>query len=302
MNDASPVDVSIAIVNWNTSALTRACLDALPAATGTLRADTWVVDNASSDDSVEMIRRCHPTVHVLTNTKNVGYGSGMNQAIAASHGRYVLVLNSDTVPHPGSIERMVRHMDDHSGTGAVGPMLLNPDGSFQAGFSDFPTLLSETLCVTGIGARVWFKNYPNYSPERSRAERRVDCIAGACMLIRRRVIDDIGAFDESFFMYSEEVDWCFRICRAGWDIVYLPDAVIVHYGGQSTRQVREPMYRALYRHKVRFFRKHYGRAASLTLATVFVAATRLRRVVCQLSGAEPNPALAWSELMNQRFS
>ena len=298
MGDA-PVDVSIAIVNWNTSALTRACLDALPAAVGGLRADTWVVDNASSDDSVEAIRREYPDVHVITNTKNVGYGSGMNQAIAASRGRYVLVRNSDTSPHPGSIERMVRHMDAHPSCGAAGPMLLNPDGSFQAGYSDFPTLLTETLCVTGIGARLYFRNYPSYGPERSRTERSVDCIAGACMLVRRTVVDAVGAFDESFFMYSEEVDWCFRIRNAGWTIAYLPDAVIVHYGGQSTRQVREPMYRALYRHKVRFFQKHYGRSASLALATVFVAATRIRRTLCVLTGAEPNPALGWSELTGQ---
>lgn len=295
----APVDVSIAIVNWNTSALTCACLDALPAAVGRLSSDTWVIDNASTDDSVDAIRRGAPTTHLVVNATNVGYGSAMNQAMRLSTGRYVLVLNSDTRPRPGSIERMVRYLDEQPKGGAVGPMLVNPDGSFQAGFSDFPTLWTEALSASGIGARVWFSGYPSYGPSRSQHERLVDCIAGACMLVRRAVVDQTGGFDEAFFMYSEEVDWCYRIRKAGWTVAYLPDSVIVHYGGQSTRQAREPMYRALYRHKVRFFQKHYGMPASLALTAVFVTVTRLRRWLCLLGGVPPNPALAWSELVGR---
>ena len=213
----------------------------------------------------------------------------------------MLVLNSDTVPASrfdqtdGAVWTTTRDR-------AVGPMLLNPDGSFPAGFSDFPTLLSETLCVTGIGARVWFKNYPNYSPERKVVlRRRVDCIAGACMLIRRRVIDDIGAFDESFFAISEEVDWCFfaSAVRVGTSSTCRMPSSCTTVGRARGRYAnRWP----LYRHKVRAF------SGALWTRRI----TDTRDGVCgghpPPTGGVPvewrgaNPALAWSELMNQRFS
>jgi N-acetylglucosaminyl-diphospho-decaprenol L-rhamnosyltransferase len=143
-------DVSIILVSWNTRDLLLACLESLPSAVGNLQAEVWVVDNGSVDGSVAEVRTQYPKVQVLVNRKNVGFAAANNQAIKVSAGRYVLLLNSDTVAEPGSIERLVDFADAHPMAAAVGPMLLNPDGSFQASFADFPSLRSEWLNVTGL--------------------------------------------------------------------------------------------------------------------------------------------------------
>jgi N-acetylglucosaminyl-diphospho-decaprenol L-rhamnosyltransferase len=241
------VDVSIILVSWNTRGLLLACIDSLPAAIGNLRADVWVVDNDSHDDSVAAVRSHHPHVRLIENLANVGFAAANNQAIRTSEGRYVLLLNSDTVARPGSIEVLVRFADDHPRAGAVGGQLLNPDGSFQASRSCFPSLWSETLNATGLGRRLYGPWYPGYGPHQSQQPRRAEVLPGACMLVRRAAIEQIGLMDDAYFMYSEETDWCLRLHRAGWELWYLPDARILHHGGQSTRQVRDPMIAALYR-------------------------------------------------------
>ncbi|HEY3230904.1 MAG TPA: glycosyltransferase family 2 protein, partial [Roseiflexaceae bacterium] len=207
----APIDVSIVLVSWNTRELLLGCLAALPAAVGGLCADVWVVDNGSTDGSVEAVRSGHPDAHIIQNERNVGFAAANNQAIVASAGRYVLLLNSDTIALPGSIERLVRFADARPAMGVVGAMLLNPDGSFQASFADFPSLHSELLSATGLGARLFGHWYPNYGPRRSQRARRVDYIQGACMLARRAAIEQAGLLDEQYFMYSEETDWCLNM-------------------------------------------------------------------------------------------
>src|SRR6266542_3829109 len=224
--DAAP-DVSIILVSWNTRELLLGCLESLSAAVGTLRTDIWMVDNGSTDGSVAAVRERFP----------------------------LLLLNSDTIAEPASIERLVRFADGQPTAGIIGARLLNRDGSFQASFADFPSLRSELLSVTGIGPRLFGRWYPSYGPRRSQMARRVDWIQGACMLARRAAIEQAGPMEEQYFMYNEEIDWCMQMWRAGWEVWYLPEARIVHYGGQSTRQIRHAMVQALYRSKVRFFRK-----------------------------------------------
>src|SRR5262245_50081906 len=165
----APIDVSIVLVSWNTRDLLLACLDALPDAVGALRADVWVVDNGSVDGSVAAVRAWRPTeteltVQVIENERNVGFAAANNQAIAASAGRYVLLLNSDTVARPGSIERLVHFADERPKAGLAGAMLLNPDGSYQGSFADFPSLHSELLSASGLGERLFGRWYPNYGP------------------------------------------------------------------------------------------------------------------------------------------
>ncbi|HEX9373634.1 MAG TPA: glycosyltransferase family 2 protein, partial [Roseiflexaceae bacterium] len=152
-------DVSIILVSWNTRDLLLACLASLPAALGGLHADVWVVDNGSADGSVAAVRERYSAARLIENGGNPGFAAANNQAIDASAGRYALLLNSDTVATPGSIERLVRFADEHPLAGIVGARLLNPDGSFQASFADFPSLRSELLSVTGLGPRLFGRWY-----------------------------------------------------------------------------------------------------------------------------------------------
>jgi GT2 family glycosyltransferase len=305
----APIDVSIVLVSWNTRELLLGCLDSLPAAIGALRADIWVVDNGSSDGSVAAARSWSrpamvgPAIqaHVVENTRNVGFAAANNQAIVSCFGRYILLLNSDTVALPGSIERLVRFADARPAAGVVGAMLLNPDNSFQGSFANFPSLHSELLSATGIGSRLFGRWYPNDGPRRSQVARRVDYVQGACMLARRTAVDRVGLLDENYFMYNEETDWCLRMRRAGWETWYAPDAQIVHYGGQSTRQVRHAMVQALYRSKVRFFRKHYGPTHAAILQAAFVVVLRAKWVTRALlaaarSGGQVGPPISWHDL------
>jgi len=298
--DAAP-DVSIILVSWNTRELLLGCLESLSAAVGTLRTDIWMVDNGSTDGSVAAVRERFPLVRLLENDGNPGFAAANNQAIAASAGRYTLLLNSDTIAEPASIERLVRFADGQPTAGIIGARLLNRDGSFQASFADFPSLRSELLSVTGIGPRLFGRWYPSYGPRRSQMARRVDWIQGACMLARRAAIEQAGPMDEQYFMYNEEIDWCMQMWRAGWEVWYLPTARIVHYGGQSTRQVRHAMVQALYRSKVRFFRKHYGPAAAFALQSVFVAVLRVKWLIRTLAARERSSAgapIGWHDLQS----
>lgn len=298
---SSQPDVSIVLVSWNTRDLLMQCISSLGAALGALAADIWVVDNASSDDSVATVRDRFPAVRLIANAENVGFAAANNQAIVASTGRYVLLLNSDTIAHAGSIERLVRFADAHPDAGIVGPMLQNPDGSFQGSFADLPTLWSEFLSVSGIGSRVHGRWFPNYGPQRSAHNQRVGYIQGACMLVRRAAIAQVGWMDERYFMYSEEVDWCLRMHRAGWAVWYTPDATILHYGGQSTRQVRHAMVQALYRSKVRLFRKHYGPLRATLLHALLIVVRRCRWIAqhvraLRAAGQSIDPPLRWHDL------
>ncbi|WP_026369860.1 glycosyltransferase family 2 protein [Kallotenue papyrolyticum] len=289
------VDVSIILVSWNTRDLLLACLESLPAAIGDLRADVWVVDNASRDDSVAAVRSRYAHVRLIENRTNLGFAAANNQAIRGGAGRYVLLLNSDTVAAPDSIELLVRFADDHPRVGAVGGQLLNADGSFQASRARFPSLWSETLNVTGLGRRLYGPWYPGYGPRHSRHPCRADVLPGACMLVRRAAIEQVGPMDEDYFMYSEETDWCLRLHRAGWELWYLPDARILHHGGQSTQQAREPMIAALYRSKVRFFRKHYGPLHAALLQLIFVLVLRAKWIAQRHTGRMRRP-IGWRDL------
>ena len=293
-------DVSVVIVSWNTRALTSACLASLPAGAGRATWDAVVVDNASSDDSVAAIRTGFPAVQLIVNPANVGFAAANNQGIRACTGRYVLLLNSDTLAASGSIEALVAFADAHPRAGVVGPRLENPDGSFQTGPTPFPSLWTEFLSVTGIGRRLTYRGYPSRREAVSRTPQSTDYVVGACMLARREAIEQVGVLDEGYFMYSEEPDWCWRMRQAGWETWFTPSAVITHLGGQSTRQVREAMLVALYRSKVRFFRRHRGKASAAALTGIFVAVSRVRRLVRWALRLDPpgvalRPADVWAD-------
>lgn len=254
------VDISLVIINWNTRDLLAGCLESLRlnvSAFEHLNIDTFVIDNASTDGSVAMIREHFSWVVLIENHENVGFARANNQGIQASTGEYVLLLNSDTVVHPGALEMLLTFMDENPQAGACGPRLLNGDGSLQPSVHPMLTPAREFWRLLFLEG-VW--PWATYRQERwdVTSPRPVEVIKGACLLVRRSTLDQIGLLDESYFMYTEEVDLCYRMAQAGWQLWYVPTAVVTHYGGASSKQLHEQMYLELYRSKVRFYRKFGG--------------------------------------------
>ena len=258
------LDLSVVIVNWNVRELLRRCLRSVLASgrLGGLAMEVIVVDNASSDGSVEMVRAEFPPVRLIANEENLGFTRANNQGITASRGRYVLLLNPDTEVLGDALGAMVDYMDVHPDVGALGPMLLNPDGSVQSSRRRFPTLATALLESTVFqwelsrDNRILRRYYVLDRPDDEVQE--VDWVTGACILMRREAIEEVGLLDEGFFMYSEELDWCRRARGRGWKVIYLPEAKVVHYGGKSSEQVVPFRHIQFQRSKVRYFRKHHG--------------------------------------------
>nr|TEU11950.1 MAG: glycosyltransferase family 2 protein [Anaerolineales bacterium] len=273
-----PIDLSIIIVNWNTRDLLAKCLDSIFQTVWTSAYEIIVVDNNSTDGSVNMVHTQYPTVRFIENQQNVGFTQANNQALAVSYGRYVLLLNSDTEVQPGALDALVCFMDAHSTAGAAGGHLLNPDGSFQASHTDFPTLWREFLILSSLGRALLRPSYPSYGPEVEKGPQRVDYIEGACLLVRREAVEQVGGLDEGFFMYAEEVDWCYRMKQAGWEVWYLPEVRVIHHGGGSSRQRENRMEAELYRSRIRFFRKHYGGGQAIYLKALVYAFTFVKSV------------------------
>jgi len=266
------IELSVLIVNWNTKDALADCLRALPESVAPVSSETIVVDNSSSDGSPEMVRTQFPWVRLIENGENAGFVRATNQAIATSRGVYLLLLNSDAIAPPGSLARMVSFMRHHTDAGAAAPKLVNPDGSFQASYARFPTLLAESLSAFGLNRRLWGPHHPSPPPRPDEVPHPVDWAPGACLLLRRSTVEAVGPLDEGFWMYSEDTDLCYRIHRAGWKVYYLPDVEIVHLGGASSRQCRPESVARLYRSKIRFFRKHYGPLPAALLALAVAAA------------------------------
>ena len=269
------LDLSIVIVSWNVKDLLRQCLRSVISSQNSvvrqsrdLTTDYWlltteiiVVDNGSTDGSAAMVREEFPQVRLMANEANVGFTKANNQALAQCRGRTLLLLNPDTEVRPGALEAMVAYMDEHPEVGALGPQLLNPDGSVQSSRRRFPTLTTAFLESTVL--QLWFPDNAvlrrYYVLDRPDDEvQEVDWVVGAAILIRREAWDQVGPLDEGFFMYSEELDWCRRARERGWRVVYLPAAQVVHYGAQSSEQVKPLQHIHFQRSKVRYFRKHHG--------------------------------------------
>jgi hypothetical protein len=210
-----------------------------------------VVDNASKDGAIETLRSLFPQVILVKNSVNKGFAGGNNCALSRSSGRYLLLLNPDSFVHLGTFDNLISFMDDRPEVGICGAVALNPDGSYQAGGNKFPTLTSEIRSLVGLKADERFDVHETEPVE-------TDWVGGACLMVRRRVFDQIGLLDERFFMYCEETDLCWRAKRVGWRVYLVPRASYVHLGGQSTQQARFEMLRSLYLSKAKLLAKHRG--------------------------------------------
>lgn len=276
--------IGVIIVSYNTSALLRNCLASLQHCT--LPRQVLVVDNGSHDGSPAMVRQHFPHVHLLATGTNLGFARANNLGLTwlaqqpTALPPYVLLLNPDTIVHHGAIEALVAFLEQHPRVGLVGPRLLNPDGSHQAAAFRFPTLCMTLLDLFPPGevlpgrlyASWWHGRYPQ---EQSATPFAIDHPLGACMLVRRATLEAVGPFNADYFMYSEEVEWCWRIRQAGWAIWQEPTARVTHIGGAATSQLRHAMFRALWQSRARFAAQR-GPAWRVTAHQAIVQAGMLR--------------------------
>ena len=249
-------------MNWNTRDILRDCLASIYEQIHGIESEVIVIDNASSDGSVQMVKTEFPQVVLIENTENRGFAAANNQGMRIAKGRYLLLLNSDTVVLDRAIQKTIAFADQHPQAAVVGCKVLNPDHSLQPSCFMFPSLLNLFLSATYL-----YKIFPKsrfFGRERmtwwQRDDvRQVDVVTGCFMLVRREAIDQIGLMDEDFFMYAEETDWCYRFKQAGWQNLFYPDAQIIHLGGQSSKQVKVEMTIQLRRAILQFIKKNYGK-------------------------------------------
>lgn len=259
------MDLSISIVSWNTREVLDQCLKSIYENTSGIDFEVIVVDNASSDGSAGMVRDKYPQARLIENADNVGFAVANNQAFEAADSEFFLLLNPDTVVRRDALQDLAAFLDRHDRAGAVGPLVLNADGSLQYSWAKFPTVWSELR-----GSLVRRIEPGGCMPDTADAVRslrpfQVDWVGGCCLMVRRSAVKQIGLMDESFFMYSEETDWCYRLHRTGWEVWLNPAAEIVHLGGQSSDKAHDRSRRILHESKVRYARKHWGGFAACVL-------------------------------------
>ena len=271
-------ELSIVILNWNTSELLMQCLDAIVQHIGDVTYEVIVVDNASTDGSQAMLTQKHPWVRLIQNTQNVGFAKANNRGMRESTGESMLLLNTDAFVQAGSLQAMLQVLREHARAGIVGAHLRNADGSFQASHSPFPNLGQEFMILSGLGRLLHGAQYPSHGPEDNNGAQPVDYVEGAALLVRREAFEKAGGLDEGFFMYAEEVDWCYTMQQAGWQVWYAPAAVITHLGGGSSKNRKTAREADLYRSRVRFFRKHHGVASATLLKSLILTAVTAKHI------------------------
>ncbi len=266
------IDLSICIVSWEVKDHLARCLDSIREASLRLEYEVIVVDNASRDGSAPLVRRDYPWVRLLENSRNLGFAAASNRALKESRGRYLLLLNPDTVLPPGSLEEMVGFMDAHPVAGAAGGRLLNPDGSGQPSVRAFPSFRSSLEQFTILGDLGFFRRvrrrYLMELFDYSRPDP-VDQPMGAALFLRREAVEKVGRLDEDFFLYFEEVDLCYRLREAGFEIWYNPACRIVHYGGLSSEQAGGESFYWLLKSQMVYLRKRFSPAAFTRFRMIF---------------------------------
>lgn len=258
------------IASHNTRAHLEHALSTLPR-----QSEIIVVDSASTDGSQALVRERFPDVRLLQLDFNPGYGGVLNAGIRVASSELLILMNSDAWPRPGAVGVLLDAAADEPQAGIIGPRLLNPDGTLQPSVRGFPTLwrlATEYLFLRWLAPWSRALNAFYGSGFDHRTRREAEFLVGAVLLVRRGLLDEVGGFDERFFMFNEEVDLCYRARAAGWTVLFRPDAEFVHVGGASTSQVWPSMYREQLRSHLRFLAKHHGRGEA-ERARRFLAAT-----------------------------
>jgi GT2 family glycosyltransferase len=265
-------DVSVVVVSFNSALWIERCLESVRGN------ETIVVDHGSEDQTLEIVRSRFPDARVIEE-ENSGMGGGNNTGMRLASGRYFLLLNSDAWAVGDAVEQLAAFADEHPQAAVVGPRLLNPDGSLQRSARAFPTLwrlATEYLFLRKLAPRSRLLNRFYEGDFDHDQAREVDWLFGACLLVRRDAADEVGLFDEDFFMFSEETDWCYRFRQAGWKVVFTPDAEFTHVGGATTKKTWGPMFREQVRGHIRFLDKHRGRREAERARKLLLVSLRLR--------------------------
>jgi N-acetylglucosaminyl-diphospho-decaprenol L-rhamnosyltransferase len=304
-----PVEVSVVVVNFNTGRLLGECLASVRRFTGDVTLEVLVVDNASTDGSLDVLRE-YPEVQSLRNATNVGFARAVNQALAVAKGRFVLLLNPDTRIESPFFRQILAFAETHPGAGIVGPRLVNPDGTLQTSAYRFPTLVQAAGTILGLKRLVpvsWLRTWAGPSLRRYFGQLdphvtpcQVDLVTGACMLVRRQVLDAIGGLDPRFFLYFEEKDYCRRARGVGFDIYFDPSVEVVHAIGGSSRG--DPMITVVERCRSmrQYHDKHGGPATRLVLRGLFLGGG-LARLAGALVAGDRRAVRAWWEVVTFAF-
>lgn len=283
------VELSIIIVSWNVRDYLARCLDSIAESLrlAPLSAEIIVVDSASSDGTVELLKEAYPHVRTLPQSENVGFTRGNNIGLAVAQGEFLLLLNPDTEVRGAALAEMVRYLREHPQVGILGAHTLNTDGTHQSSRRRFPTLL------TALFESTWLQPYaPRGLLERFYVHdvadtdiAAVDWVQGSALMLRRAVYEQIGGLDEGYVMFSEEVDFCKRAKLAGWEVIYHGGVYVVHHGGKSTEQVSAAKHIHFQRSKVRYFRKFHGVGAATVLRAFLIVSYAQQLFLEALKGA-----------------
>ena len=269
-------DVTVSIVNTNSRELLLACLESLSGSA----AEIVVLDNASEDGSAEAVRERFPNARLITQRHRAGFGANHNTVIRGTSGRYVYVLNEDTTADDWRLDRLVAYLDAHPRVAALGPSLVYPDGSRQDSAWRFPSPLVSALGLLTLGRA-------GVMQSRGETPRRVDWVMGAALVVRREALEEVGLFDEEFFLYSEEVDLQFRLSRAGWEVHYFPEATVVHHESQFSAGIPERRINEMWRSRHRYWHKHHGRAGARIAALSTGAQYAARAALSPVARSDP---------------
>ncbi len=248
--------LSVIIVNWNTKELLCQCLHSLSQTLKKIDTEVFVVDNGSADGSAGAVREKFPEVKLIENPVNMGFASANNQALSVSKGRYLLLLNPDTQVKDGAIEKMLSFMEANPDVGIAGAQLMNVDGSKQNSIANFPSLATELLNKNLLR---WL--FPQRFPGKERDYLdpiEVDSVIGACMMVRRKAMEQVGPLDEDYFLFMEETDWCFRMKKANWKIFHVPRAEVIHFQGKSAEVDKARARVEYYQSRYHYFKKNKG--------------------------------------------
>ena len=271
-NAARPrVELSTVIVNYRSRAALLECIASLELDAGGIPHETVVVDNESTDGTIEAIQRTFPRARTIANRDNVGFARAVNQGIADTNGEFVLLVNPDCFIEHGSLAALMGYLRSHPRTGMVGPRMVGRDGRLQysaRGFPDhFTFLFNRYSLLTRLFPRNRFSRRYLLSDWDHASVRSVDWLSGACLMVRRAAIAEVGPMDEAYFMFNEDVDWCRRMKSAGWDVVYVPEAVVRHDIGASRRKVPARIIIERHRGMIHYFHKHHPASPVIRLLT-----------------------------------
>src|SRR5262245_998381 len=255
------MDLSVIIVNYQARELLLHCLAALAPDLAPLASEIVVVDNDPADGAPRALAARFPAVRVIANAENVGYGRAANQGIRATRGEFVLVMNPDCDPEPGAVRTLIDYLRAHPRVAIAGPTLLGLDGRIEHSARAFPDhftfLFNRYSLLTRLFPNNRYSRRYLMSDWDHRSQREVDWLTGAFLMVRRAAIDQVGGFDEAFFMFNEDVDWCRRMKLAGWANVYVPEARVVHHVGASRNRVAPRVIVERHRGMIHYFHKHH---------------------------------------------